>query len=66
MLKVSDIQTSLKGFKEWKMYKGRLKSCFEGNTYFKIRTKITELQGMLIKFNKIFMAYCSIFIILII
>ena len=39
-LKVSDVQSSVKDFKEWEMYKGKLKNWFEGNTYFKIRTKI--------------------------
>ena len=40
LLKVSDVQTSVKDFKEWEMYKGKLKNWFEGNTYFKIRTEI--------------------------
>ena len=39
-LKVSDVQSSVKDFKEWEMHKGKLKNWFEGNTYFKIRTKI--------------------------
>ena len=39
-LKESDVQSSVKDFKEWEMYKGKLKNWFEGNTYFKIRTKI--------------------------
>ena len=34
-LKVSDVQTSVKHFKQWEMYKGKLKNWFEGNTYFK-------------------------------
>ena len=36
-LKLSDVQTSVKYFKEWEMYKGKLKYLFEVNTYFKIR-----------------------------
>ena len=39
-LKVSDVQFSVKDFKEWEMYKGKLKDWFEGHTYFEIRTKI--------------------------
>ena len=38
-LKVSDVKTADKDFKEWGMYKGKLKNWFEGNTYFKICTK---------------------------
>ena len=41
-LKVSDVQTSVIDFKEWKMYRGKLNNWFEGNTYFKIRTKIKQ------------------------
>ena len=47
--------------KEWEMYKGKLKNWFEGNNYFKIRTEIKLLQGMLIKFNKIFHGALFIF-----
>ena len=36
-LKLSDVQTSVKYFKECEMYKGKLKYLFEVNTYFKIR-----------------------------
>ena len=36
------------------MYKGKLKNWFEGNIYFKICKKIKLLQGMQIKFNKMF------------
>ena len=39
-LKVSDVQTSGKDFKEWEMYKGKLKNWFQGNTYFRVGTKI--------------------------
>ena len=39
-LKLSDVQTSVKDFKEWEMYKGKLKNWFAGNTYFRVGTKI--------------------------
>ena len=39
-LKESDVQTSVKDFKEWEMNKGKLKNWFEGNTYFKICIEI--------------------------
>ena len=39
-LKVSGVQISVKDFKKWEMYKGKLKNRFKGNTYFKIHTKI--------------------------
>ena len=39
-LKVSDVQTPVKDFKEWEICKGKLKNWFEGNTYFKVCPKI--------------------------
>ena len=36
------IDFSVIDFKEWKMYRGKLNNWFEGNTYFKIRTKIKQ------------------------
>ena len=35
------------------MYKGNSNNWFKGNTYFKIGTKIRQLQGMVIKFKQI-------------
>ena len=56
-LKLYDVQTSVKYFKEWEMYKGKLKYWFEVNTYLKFAQ---------IKFNNIFYGALFIFRILII